>query len=184
MLPLVLLRLLVLGLIASAARGLSPPRSLTRRAHLTRLIGGAGAAALAAPRDARAIPFFLPEAAPKRRADFDPAVFVGRYTDPKHPGGTREVVLKDLVLTGGNRIAKVRGGGGQGEPADYELPAVVAQCGNLIGKWVPPPGEDPAACIRIDFGPKGGPRNFIGYWDGTGIKFPLDGNKWPRVSGS
>ena len=176
-------RVLALALIAPAVQSLSPPRSHTRRAHLARLIGGAGAA-LVAPRDAAAIPFFLPEAAPARRADFDPSVFVGRYTDPKHPGGTREVILKDLVLTGGNRIAKVRGGGGQGEPADYELPAVVAQCGNLIGKWVPPPGEDPAACIRIDFGPKGGPRNFIGYWDGTGIKFPLDGNKWPRVSGS
>ena len=50
------------------------------------------------------------------------------------------------------------------------------ECGNLIGTWRKPPGEDPAACIRIDFSPKGGPRNFIGYWDGTGIKFPVDGN--------
>ena len=40
--------------------------------------------------------------------------------------------------------------------------------------------------ITIDFSPKGGPKDFIGYWDADGIKFPATAtfskeNRWPKV---
>ena len=39
----------------------------------------------------------------------------------------------------------------------------------------------------IDFSPKGGPKDFTGYWDADGIKFPATPafrmeNRWPKVS--
>ena len=90
-------------------------------------------------------------------------VFVGRYTDPvNHPGGFREISFLDTKL-GDFRLAKVVGGGGRGEPAAFELPAMVN-------------GDK----ITIDFSPKGGPKDFTGVWDGSGIRFPRDGNFWPK----
>ena len=50
--------------------------------------------------------------------------FIGRYTDPNHPGGFREVALLETQV-GIYRLAKVTGGGGRGEPASFELPALV-----------------------------------------------------------
>ena len=32
----------------------------------------------------------------------------------------------------------------------------------------------------IDFSSKGGPKDLVGKWDGSGIVFP-DGNKWTKV---
>ena len=37
--------------------------------------------------------------------------------------------------------------------------------------------------ILIDFSPKGGPKNLIGQYDGSGIRFP-DGNRWVKVGAS
>ena len=98
-----------------------------------------------------------------------------------HPGGTRTISVLDTKL-GPYQLANVRGGGGEGEPASYELPAMVA----------PVPGQTDAWQITIDFSPKGGPKDFTGYWDADGIKFPptprqvergnTTGNKWPKVS--
>ena len=41
--------------------------------------------------------------------------------------------------------------------------------------------------ITIDFSPKGGPKDFTGYWDADGIKFPATPafameNRWPKIS--
>ena len=96
--------------------------------------------------------------------------FVGTYTDPiNHPGGTRTISLLDTKL-GPYQLAKVVGGGGRGEPANYELPAMV----------------DGSKSITIDFSPKGGPKDFVGYFekkDGKeGIRFARDGNFWPKHS--
>ena len=49
-----------------------------------------------------------------------------RYTDPMHPGGKRTITLQNSEL-GGSQLAKVVGGGGQGEPASYELPATISK---------------------------------------------------------
>ena len=108
-------------------------------------------------------------------------VFTGTYTDPMHPGGTRTITLTNTKL-GPYQLAKIVGKGGEGEPAYFELPAMVS----------PAPGKKDAWQITIDFSPKGGPKDFTGYWDADGIKFPptprqiergnTEGNKWPKVS--
>ena len=108
------------------------------------------------------------------------SVFVGTYTDPMHPGGTRTISLLDTRL-GPYQLAKVVGGGGEGEPSRFELPAMVS----------PTPGQKDAWLITIDFSPKGGPKDFTGQWDADGIRFPptprqiergeLAGNRWPKV---
>ena len=111
----------------------------------------------------------------------DGSVFVGTYSDPMHPGGVRSISLSSTKL-GPYQLAKVIGGGGEGEPTNYELPAMVS----------PVPGKKDAWQITIDFSPKGGPKDFTGYWDSDGIKFPptprqiergnTAGNKWPKTS--
>lgn len=35
--------------------------------------------------------------------------------------------------------------------------------------------------IFIDFEPKGGPKDLVGDWTGSGIRFP-DGNTWKKLS--
>ena len=42
--------------------------------------------------------------------------FVARYSDPNHPGGTRDITMLETQV-GIFRLAKVNGGGGKGEPA-------------------------------------------------------------------
>jgi hypothetical protein len=91
----------------------------------------------------------------------DASVFVGTYTDPMHPGGTRTIKLLDTTL-GPYRLSKIVGGGGEGEPVSFELPAMVSPVPGRKGEWQ----------ITIDFSPKGGPKDFTGYWDADGIKFP------------
>mmetsp|Transcript_5100 Transcript_5100/g.10758 ORF Transcript_5100/g.10758 Transcript_5100/m.10758 type:complete len:154 (+) Transcript_5100:81-542(+) len=98
-------------------------------------------------------------------ADRKPEGFVGVYSDPNHPGGKRDVRLLGEGI-GDYRLAEVLGGGGIGEPKEYRLPAVV------VGDKM----------IIIDFGPKGGPRDFAGGLEKDGgIRFFKDGNKWPRI---
>ena len=91
----------------------------------------------------------------------DAKVFVGSYTDPMHPGGTRTITLQDTKL-GPFQLAKITGGGGTGEPASFELPAMIS----------PSPRGGDSWQITIDFSPKGGPKDFTGYWDADGIRFP------------
>mmetsp|Transcript_12630 Transcript_12630/g.32032 ORF Transcript_12630/g.32032 Transcript_12630/m.32032 type:complete len:152 (-) Transcript_12630:788-1243(-) len=144
----------LLLLFASATAALRVPALLiSRRATL-----GLAAAAVATPERATAA---------------DGSVFVGSYTDPMHPGGTRTISLQNTKV-GGFQLAKIVGGGGVGEPESFELPAMVN-----------------GASITIDFSPKGGPKDFTGYWDEDGIKFPptprqiergnTAGNKWPKT---
>ena len=97
----------------------------------------------------------------------DPSsVFVGRYSDPDYPGGTRVITLEQGAGTpslGIFKLAKVEGGGGDGEPAFFSLPAMV--------------GGDTS--ITVDFRPKGGAKDVTGAWDGDGIQFP--GVKWKKI---
>ena len=98
------------------------------------------------------------------------SVFVGRYSDPNHPGGYREI----SVLPGGvgsYKLANVHGGEGKGEPASYDLPAIIVE-------------RKDQQQIIIDFSvpPKNGPRDFAAVYDAkaNGIRFVRDGNFWPR----
>ena len=105
---------------------------------------------------------------------------IGTYTDPiNHPGGIRKIELTGTGF-GGYQLARVVGGGGRGEPASYELPAMIFECpGNRQALQRANSGK---LCITIDFSPKGGPRDFTGYYDDAenGIRFILDNNFWPK----
>ena len=103
-------------------------------------------------------------ASPAVAAESDSSVFVGRYSDPNHPGGIRDITLLDTKV-GEFRLAQITGGGGRGEPASFQLPAMI---------------QMPDKRIVIDFSSKGGPKDLPGLWDKDGIRFP-DGNKWPKV---
>lgn len=133
-------------------------------------------AAVTAKRSRRAAPGEIINE-PEEQGDDSP--FVGRFTDPNHPGGIRDVILEKTQF-GLFRLATVRGGGGRGEPSSYELPAMVY-------------GDR----ITVDFSPKGGPMGLTGTFYGGatatavgrgtapkgstgGIKWP-DNNFWPKV---
>jgi hypothetical protein len=104
----------------------------------------------------------------------DKSIFLGTYTDPvNHPGGTRTIEFSGTKF-GGYELFTVKGGGGRGEPKYFELPGMVFKCpGNQErgGRW----------CITVDFSPKGGPKDFQGYYDEDkkGIRWVLDNNFWP-----
>jgi hypothetical protein len=165
--------MLAFGLILPVALALQAPSTISRRALFT-----TGAAVTLSPLPALAdeVSNFLYGGATAA----DASVFAGTYTDPAHPGGKRTLTLQSTRL-GPYQLARIVGGGGEGEPAIYELPAMVS----------PTPGKKGSWQITIDFSPKGGPKDFTGYWDGDGIKFPptpgqiergnTAGNKWPKV---
>ena len=102
------------------------------------------------------------------------SVFVGRYTDPKHPGGYREITLVPGAQIGPYMLANVHGGQGTGEPESFDLPAFIAE-------------KKDFQRITIDFStpPKYGPPDFKGVWDPKqrGIRFYDDGNFWPKQKG-
>ena len=102
------------------------------------------------------------------------SVFVGRYTDPKHPGGYREITLLPGAQIGPYMLANVHGGQGTGEPESYDLPAFIVE-------------KKEFKRITIDFStpPKYGPPDFRGVWDPKrrGIRFYDDENFWPQQKG-
>ena len=104
---------------------------------------------------------------PANAATTSAASFLGTYSDPiNHPGGTRTITLIDGASNGDYQLAQIKGGGGRGEPTEYQLPAVIF-------------GD---RAIVIDFSPKGGPRDFAGVLQSDGsIRFLRDGNVWPRL---
>ena len=112
----------------------------------------------------------------------DKNVLLGTYTDPiNHPGGIRKIEFSDLPSFGGYQLATIKGGGGQGEPESFELPAMIFECpGNRQALTRSPTSGK--LCITIDFTPKGGPKDFTGYYDEeqNGIRFILDNNFWPK----
>lgn len=107
----------------------------------------------------------------------DPAIFVGKYTDPNHYGGYREITLLD-TYKGELREARVEGGGGRNEPQFFVLPATVGFV--KLDKAIYGGTGEPRFVITIDFTPKGGPANFHGVWDKDGITFLGDNNHWPK----
>mmetsp|Transcript_4031 Transcript_4031/g.8123 ORF Transcript_4031/g.8123 Transcript_4031/m.8123 type:complete len:218 (+) Transcript_4031:89-742(+) len=111
------------------------------------------------------------EEVPPARDETVGTIFIGRYTDPNHPGGYREISVTDN-WQGDKRFVKIEGGGGRGEPALY----------NLKGFTQKQPAKDGTLVdtITIDFTPKGGPGNFLGVWDKDGITFVRDNNHWPK----
>lgn len=168
----------MIGLWSAAMLTWNVPPALPRRAVLTNAAAAACTFGLvASPASADSVSDLLYGGGSNSGA----SVFEGTYTDPMHPGGTRTITLQGTKL-GPFQLAKIVGGGGTGEPASYELPAMVS----------PTPGKKDSWQITIDFSPKGGPKDFTGYWDNDGIKFPptpgqlergnTAGNKWPKAT--
>lgn len=95
------------------------------------------------------------------------SVFNGKYADPNHPG-----CLRGIERVRSTTKAKVFGedgtpgcqADGQKETKKWELE------GELRGE-----NE-----ILIDFSKKGGPKNLLGKWTGSGVLFP-DGNTWSKL---
>ncbi|CAE8599435.1 unnamed protein product [Polarella glacialis] len=98
--------------------------------------------------------------------NLDGSIFVGRYTDPNHPGGYREIILSNTKL-GNFQLATLKGDDAAGTPAF------------LLDAMVSPSEKGPS--ILIDFSSKGGPKDVAGVWEKDGITFP-DGNHWPKVN--
>jgi hypothetical protein len=156
--------------LSTGGRGTTAKKNLDRRGVLASLLLGGGGSLIASDANA-AIDVYSQN---RSSTPTDKSIFLGTYTDPvNHPGGTRTIDFSGTKF-GGYELATVKGGGGRGEPKSFELPAMVFKCpGNQEwgGRW----------CITVDFSPKGGPKDFQGYYDEDkkGIRWVLDNNFWP-----
>mmetsp|Transcript_41937 Transcript_41937/g.75567 ORF Transcript_41937/g.75567 Transcript_41937/m.75567 type:complete len:195 (+) Transcript_41937:50-634(+) len=137
------------------------------------VVGGAAAAAVvtvATPNAANA-------AGTIKTGPYNP--FTGDYDDPQHPGCLRQVKVVGAPLKGdGTRplyaVVEVTGyDGKEGEKTCKERPSR-GDLWKVTGKTK---GKDEAF---LDFSSKGGPKDLVGKWDGSGIVFP-DGNKWTKL---
>ena len=94
------------------------------------------------------------------------SVFNGKYSDPNHPG-----CLRGIERVRSTTKAKVFGEDGTpGCQADGQETKKWELEGELRGE-----NE-----ILIDFSKKGGPKNLLGKWTGSGVLFP-DGNTWSKL---
>jgi hypothetical protein len=103
--------------------------------------------------------------------------FTGEYSDPMHPGCKRSIKVTGNAMDSAGRksrkpAAVIKGtdnedGGAceNGEGESWRLMATLS--------------EDQST-IKVDFSPKGGPKDVVGKWSDNGIVFP-DGNKWSKV---
>ena len=99
-------------------------------------------------------------------SDADEKAFEGFYTDPEnHPGGSRKITVDDGTI-GVFRQAWIDGGGGEGEPESYTLPALV-KGDRIIADFSVPPKNAPATYAA-----------FKGKRTEQGIEWE-DGNIWP-----
>jgi hypothetical protein len=154
--------------LSTGGRGTTATNQGRRGVLASLLLGGGGSLIASDANAAIDASSLTPVSAPE-----DKSVFLGTYTDPvNHPGGTRTIEFSGTSF-GGYDLATVKGGGGRGEPESFELPAMVFKCPDSQqgGRW----------CITVDFSPKGGPKNFQGYFDEQkkGIRFIRDNNFWP-----
>ena len=92
------------------------------------------------------------------------SVFNGRYSDPNHPGCLRGIEVRSKTS------ARVFGEDGTPGCSAGEKTKKWELEGELRGK------EE----ILIDFSKKGGPKNLLGKWTGSGVLFP-DGNTWSKL---
>ena len=133
-----MLRVFVFLLVAAAARGYSL-FSLSRRSFM--------ASTCSAPI------LVLSNVSPAHAADSRSEI-EGRYSDPNHPKGYRQVTLTANTLT-------IDGSDSSKDAQSWSLKGSTSDGVDLV----------------IDFSPKGGPKDLKGKFVGDGIVFP-DGNKW------
>ena len=101
------------------------------------------------------------------------SIFDGRYSDPNHPEGFREIKIDgDVDPNTGFQSGTCVGSDTSSTEPDWTLTAKAGQTETFDE-------------IVIDFSPKGGPADFIGRFEsegGEGIRWLADNNKWPKVS--
>lgn len=89
----------------------------------------------------------------------DQSIFVGKYSDPFHPGCLRAISAesKDITITGSD------------DPKASSIWKIQAR-------------EEEPGKILVDFRPKGGPANLLGVYETSdnGIHWP-DGNVWKKL---
>ena len=104
-------------------------------------------------------------------AEGEGAIFNGRYSDPNHPDGFRVISIDgEIDPENGLREGTCKGSDTSSTEVDYTLPAKAGYMRIYD-------------TIFVDFSPKGGPADFMGYFEtegGAGIRWS-DGNKWPKV---
>lgn len=83
---------------------------------------------------------------------------VGKYSDPFHPQGFREVTAEGDKVT-------IRG----------------TDDGDVKNMWVINAVSKKSGEILVDFSPKGGPKDLLGKYSNGRIEWP-DGNAWTKVS--
>ena len=94
------------------------------------------------------------------------SVFDGKYKDPNHPG-----CLRAIERVKATDLARVFGE--DGNPG--------CNAGQVTKKWsLEGKIMDDDKEILIDFSKKGGPKDLVGKWNGSGILFP-DGNLWSKL---
>mmetsp|Transcript_29170 Transcript_29170/g.54676 ORF Transcript_29170/g.54676 Transcript_29170/m.54676 type:complete len:185 (-) Transcript_29170:79-633(-) len=93
----------------------------------------------------------------------------GIYTDPLHPGCERAITKDgdEFVISGTSAVD-----GSKACEKDMKTKRwfLIARKGE----------EGPSDQLLVDFSPKGGPKDAIAKWDGSGIVFP-DGNRWSKI---
>mmetsp|Transcript_3629 Transcript_3629/g.7271 ORF Transcript_3629/g.7271 Transcript_3629/m.7271 type:complete len:204 (-) Transcript_3629:246-857(-) len=139
-------------------------QTVSRRALGALFAGGVGAALVGGAEQADAV---SARAGPNN-------VFTGQYEDPKHLGCPREIKITGAGLgPDGRRSRKLQAivTGADGNPA--------CDAGTEVKKWRLVGTVESEDTVFIDFSEKGGPKNLLGKWDGSGVVFP-DGNKWTK----
>ena len=159
--------------LPSTSRAISARTGLVSTAHL----------------DARPSSTQLSSHPPKILPCVQASVFTGEYDDPNHPGCLRSIKVEGATMgPDGRRNRKpqaiVKGVDGNSCSSAPELGEVWRLVGE-VNEIPPSRGEEREipATIKIDFSPKGGPKDLVGKWEDVGsgrIVFP-DGNAWTKV---
>eukprot|EP00929_Paragymnodinium_shiwhaense_P121075 TRINITY_DN93193_c0_g1_i1.p1 TRINITY_DN93193_c0_g1~~TRINITY_DN93193_c0_g1_i1.p1 ORF type:complete len:221 (-),score=19.58 TRINITY_DN93193_c0_g1_i1:82-744(-) len=109
--------------------------------------------------------------------------FVGRYADPRAPGCKR--ILNFVGYRAKDGSIPLTLTGQTGDPDCQHIDPASRGSANLtVTQWeVPAYLKDmDAKEVHIDLSSQGGPADFVGKWDITGIKF-TDGQKWIKTAG-
>merc|ERR1719498_901241 len=93
-----------------------------------------------------------------------PSIFEGKYSDPNH-----EECPRSIEVSGHEAVVKGADGEDGGDCKNGKTGEAFAVKGKIDGNQ-----------IIIDFSPKGGPKDLIGYWNGADLVFE-DGNKWHKT---
>merc|ERR1719163_2109318 len=103
--------------------------------------------------------------------------FTGDYVDPMHPGCKRSIKVTGNAMDSAGRKSRKPAAVNKG--TDNEDGGACENGEGESWRLMATLSEDQST-IKVDFSPKGGPKDVVGKWSDNGIVFP-DGNKWSKV---